>query len=271
MEGTSNIRKRFKVFETGILQAILLALILPLMSPLIESNYLLVTAQTSNTGANNTNSSLFSQAEEVVGTKPKLDSNNFKLEGSITSVTDGLQIEKGGIDSNQGESSSTNSSASHDSVLGGEWRIDVVRGNVEYFKSNMTVSRSDGLDMHDHEIEFRSDDPEVMLLPNNTAVITPNSGTVEIAALNLGPRSDKNITSISQANDTMLFSGLSDIITNGVIEWTDVPISVSILNGSTMNMKLDSDITDNHFSDAPIYGSVKSTEPINVIQNVTGH
>ncbi|MDQ3838968.1 MAG: hypothetical protein M3297_06840, partial [Thermoproteota archaeon] len=131
MNGTSNNRKWLKVLEIGILQATLLALMLPL----IDISYLLVTAQTSNTRANNTNSSLFSQTEQVVGAKPNLDSSNFKLEGSITSDTDSLQIKKGGIASNQGESSFTRSNTSQDSVLGGEWRIDVVRGNVEYFKS----------------------------------------------------------------------------------------------------------------------------------------
>ena len=35
-------------------------------------------------------------------------------------------------------------------------------------------------------------------------------------------------------------------------------------------MKLDPKIVNNHFSDIPIYGSVKSIEPIKVIQNETG-
>ncbi|MDQ4013965.1 MAG: hypothetical protein M3146_09625, partial [Thermoproteota archaeon] len=179
MKGTSNDRKRFQVFEIGILQAILIAVMLPL----IDSNYHPVVAQTNNTGMDNTNSSLFSQPEQVIGGKPSLDSNNFSLEGTITSGVGGSPIQKGGIGSNQSESSLTRSNTSQDIIRSGEWRVDVVNENVENFKSNMTMSRSDGKDMHDHQIEFKSDDPEIMLLPNNSAVISPSPGTVEIAAL----------------------------------------------------------------------------------------
>jgi hypothetical protein len=263
MKGTSNNRKRFQVFETGILQATLIAVMLPL----IDSNYHLVIAQINNTGMDNTNSSLFSQPKQVIGSEPSLDSNNFSLEGTITSGADGSSVQKG---SNQSESSLTSSNTPQDIIRGGEWRIDIVNENVEYFKSNMTMSRSDGTDMHDHQIEFKSDDPEIMLLPNNSAVISSSPGTVEIAALDPGSGSDKNVTSISQTDDSIIFSGIADIITNGVIEWRGVPTSVSIFNGSAINMKLDANITNNHFSDEPISGLVKSIKPINVIQNGTG-
>src|ERR671910_1821565 len=256
MKGTSNNRKRFQVFEIVILQATLIAVMLPL----IDGNYHLVIAQTNNTGMDNTNSSLLIQPE---------DSNNFSLEGTITSGAGGSSVQKGGIASNQSESSLTRSSTSQDIIRGGDWRIDVVNENVEYFKSNMTMSRSDGTDIHDHQIEFKSDDPEILLFPNNTAVISPNPATVEIAALN-SSGSDKNITSVSRTDDTIIFSGVADIITNGVIEWRGVPTSVSIFNGNSINMKLDPKIVNNHFSDIPIYGSVKSIEPIKVIQNETG-
>jgi hypothetical protein len=93
---------------------------------------------------------------------------------------------------------------------------------------------------------------------------------VEIAALDPGSGSDKNVTSISQTDDSIMFSGVADIITNGVIEWKGVPTSVSIINGSAINMKLDANITSNHFSDEPISGLVKSINPINVVQNGTG-
>ena len=241
MKGASKSRKRFQVFEIGMLQTTLLVI----MFSLIDSNDLLVIAQTSENGMDDTNQT-FGQAEKVVAGNPSLDSNNFNVEGII--------------DSNN---------SSQDNILSGKWRIDVVNGNVEYFKSNMTMTRSNGTDMHDHQIEFKSDDPEILLFPNNTAVISPNPATVEIAALN-SSGSDKNITSVSRTDDTIIFSGVADIITNGVIEWRGVPTSVSIFNGNSINMKLDPKIVNNHFSDIPIYGSVKSIEPIKVIQNETG-
>src|SRR5918999_5996940 len=148
MKGTSNDRKKFQIFKIGILQATLIAVMLPL----IDSNYHLVVAQTNNTGMDNTNSSLFSQPDQLIGGKPSLDSNNISLEGTITSGAGGSPVQKG---SNQSESSLTRSNTSQDIIRSGEWRIDVVNENVEYFKSNMTMSRSDGTDMHDHQIEFK--------------------------------------------------------------------------------------------------------------------
>jgi hypothetical protein len=266
MKGTSKRRKRFQVFEIGILHITLLAV----MFSIIDSNDFLVIAQPSDNEMDNTNSSLISQADRVIGSKSVLDSNNFNMEGIITSVTDDFLVQKGGIVSNQSTLSFTNSDiSSQENILSGKWRIDVVNGNVEYFKSNMTATRSDRTDMHDHQIEFRSDDPEILLLPNNTAVVSPNPATVEIAALN-SSGGDKNITSVSRTDDIIIFSGVADVITNGVIEWRGVPTSVSIFNGSAINMKLDPKIVNNHFSDIPLYGLVKSIKPIKVIQNETG-
>jgi hypothetical protein len=265
MKGASKSRKRFQVLEIVMLQTTLLAVIFSL----IDSNDLLVIAQTSDNGMDDTNQT-FGQAEKVIGGNPSLDSNNFNIEGIIASVMDDFLVQKGGTVSNQSTLSRTDSNnPSQDNILSGKWRIDVVNGNVEYFRSNMTMTRSNGTDIHDHQIEFKSDDPEILLFPNNTAVISPNPATVEIAALN-SSGSDKNIASVSRTDGTIIFSGVADIITNGVIEWRGVPTSVSIFNGNSINIKLDPKIVNNHFSDIPIYGSVKSIEPIKVIQNETG-
>jgi hypothetical protein len=195
--------------------------------------------------------------------------DNFSIEGIITPDSEDIAVQTGGLISNQSMSSVSNSTTlSHDKILGGKWKIDVVKGNVEYFESNMTMVESTGTDMHDHLIEFKSDDPDILLLPNDTAVISPDPATVEIAALNFA-QNNKNITSISRSDGTVVFSGVADILTNGVIEWREVPTSVSI-NGNVINIKLEPKIVTNHFSETPIYGSVSSIEPLIVIQNGTG-
>jgi hypothetical protein len=191
------------------------------------------------------------------------------MEGTITPNTNDSVVQ-GGVISNESMSSVSNLTTSHqDKILSGTWRIDVVNGNVEYFKSNMTATTPTGTDMHDHLIEFKSDDPDIMLLPNNTAIISPNPATVEIAALNFS-QNDKNVTSISRADGNITFSGIADILTNGVIEWRAIPTSVSIFDENVINIKLNSKAVNNHFSETPIYGSVDSVEPIIVIQNATG-
>ena len=131
----------------------------------------------------------------------------------------------------------------------------------------MTMIKSTGTDMHDHLIEFKSDDPDILLLPNNTAAINPNSVTGEIAALD-SSLSDKNITSVSRTDGNVVtFSGVADILTNGVIEWRDVPTTASIFNGNVLSIEIDPKIVKNHFSGTSIYGLVNTIEPIKVVQN----
>ena len=72
-----------------------------------------------------------------------------------------------------------------------------------------------------------------------------------------------NNNSISQnAYNSIIFSGAADIISNGVMQWRDVPISVSILNDKVISIALDSNRIDDHFFGSPIYGLVGSIEPL---------
>ena len=198
--------------------------------------------------------------------------DNFNMEGTITSIVRSPTADEGSRTmSNQNVSPVTNSGISplQTNILGGKWRIAVVHENVEYFKANVTMTTSNGTYMHNHLIEFKPHETGTTLLPNNTAIISPNPATVEIAALNFS-QSDKNVTSISRANGSIAFSGVADIITNGIIAWRDVPTSVSIFNNNVLNIRLDPKSVNNHFSDTPIFGLVDSIEPIKVIQNRTG-
>ena len=88
MKGASKSRKRFQVFEIGMLQTTLLVI----MFSLIDSNDLLVIAQTSENGMDDTNQT-FGQAEKVVAGDPSLDSNNFNIEGILTSVMDDFLVQ----------------------------------------------------------------------------------------------------------------------------------------------------------------------------------
>ncbi len=219
---------------------------------MIYNDNLQIAAQSSDDGINATSSFQPSQV------RLNLDNNDdFKIEGIITPDTDDLTAQRSSIYK----------------TLDGTWLLVVVNGNVEYFKTNLTMVRPIGTDLHDHLIEFKSDDPDVLLLPNNTALISPNLATPEIAALNLSTvqESDKNVTSLSQTDGTVAFSGTADIQTNGVIEWRGIPTSVSLLNASIININITPEIVNDHFSEKPINGSVTSIEPIIItIQNRTG-
>jgi hypothetical protein len=247
----ATIRAKKKVCALGIvvIQTTLFTVIFSLM---YNDNFLIV-AQISYSETNANNSLPSNQTDGSIENRLSLNSkNNFKLEGTITPNMNNSAVQ-GGLISNESMSSVSNLTTSYqDKILSGTWRIDVVNGNVEYFKSNMTMVTPIGTDMHDHLIEFKS-----------------NPATVEIAALNFS-QNDKNVTSISRADGSMAFSGGADILTNGVIEWRAIPTSVSIFDENVINIKLDPKTVNNHFSETPIYGSVNSIEPIIVIQNGTG-
>ncbi|HEU4822669.1 MAG TPA: hypothetical protein VFS97_04530 [Nitrososphaeraceae archaeon] len=265
MKATIRSKKKIRAFKIVIIQITLFAVI---FSTMYNDNFLII-AQISYRGTNASSSLPSNQTDGSIENRLGLNSkDNFKMEGTITPNTNDSVVQ-GGVISNESMSSVSNLTTSHqDKILSGTWRIDVVNGNVEYFKSNMTVTTPIGTDMHDHLIEFKSDDPDIMLLPNNTAIISLNPATVEIAALNFS-QNDKNVTSISRADGNITFSGVADILTNGVIEWRAIPTSVSIFDENVINIKLNSKAVNNHFSEKPIYGSVDSVEPIIVIQNAT--
>ena len=264
----ATIRGKKKVLAIGIV--IIQTTLFTVIFSLIYNDNFLIVAQISYSGTNTSNFLPSNQTNGSIENRLSLNNtDNFKMEGIITPNRDDSAAQRGLI-SNESMSSASNLTTSYqDKILNGTWRIDVVNGNVEYFKSNMTVVKPTRTDMHDHLIEFKSDDPDITLLPNNTAIISPNPATVEIAALNFS-QNDKNVTSISRANGSIIFSGVADILTNGVIEWKAIPTSVLIFDDNVISIKLDPKPANNHFSEMPIYGSVNSIEPITVIQNGTG-
>jgi hypothetical protein len=125
-------------------------------------------------------------------------------------------------------------------VLSGKWRFDEVNGTVTYFKANITMVATNGEDIHNHLVAFKAARTGVSLLDNT------NETTV------------KHTASLSLRDNNIKFYGLADVITNGVIQWRDVPISVSIFNSKVISIKLDSRKIDNHFLDLPIYGMVNN-------------
>lgn len=135
-------------------------------------------------------------------------------------------------------------------LLGGKLRLDVSKGYVKYFKANITMITTMGTEIHEHLIIFKPYTPGIALLTNNSAT-TQNMNITS------------NNSSISRNGyNSIVFSGVADIITNGVMQWIEVPISVSILNEKVITIELDSNRIDNHFFGAPIYALVSTIEPL---------
>jgi hypothetical protein len=140
-------------------------------------------------------------------------------------------------------------------LLGGKLRLDVSKGYVKYFKANITMITTTGNEIHEHLIIFKPYTAGIALLTNNSATTQ-----------NMSITSNNSFISRNGYN-SIVFSGLADIITNGIMQWIDVPISVSILNDKVITIELNSSRIDNHFFDAPIYGLVSTIEPLASTQN----
>jgi hypothetical protein len=267
MRATNKPKKIVRDFAMKLTQ---IAFVVIIFSMAYHDNFLVV-AQKNNNGVNASNSFLSNRTDDESNLSwLGIDNDgNFRIEGTlipdrVQPVSKGVQLT---LNQNMSYDSDSNTPLPEE-LLGGSWKIDVVNGNVEYFVSNMTMVTSAGTEMHDHLIEFKSNNPNVMLLPNNTVVTNPDSSMTEIAALNFS-KTDENTTRLSRSDNTIRFSGAADIQTNGVIEWRQIPIAVTIINGSEINIEIDPKTVDNHFSGMPLYGSVNSIEPLVVIQNGT--
>ena len=188
-----------------------------------------------------------------------LISDDFNIEGTINSQVS-AKPEEVGIKKNNLAKLATNV-PSQIYLLDGRWRLDVAGGNVTYFKSNITMITITGTEIHDHLIVFKPYTSEMGLLTNNT--LSAHNISITTAANNNSISQNANNNSISQnAYNNIIFSGAADITSNGVMQWRDVPISVSILNDKVISIALDSNRIDNHFFGAPIYGLVGSIEPL---------
>jgi hypothetical protein len=59
---------------------------------------------------------------------------------------------------------------------------------------------------------------------------------------------------------TTIFSGTSDVQTNGQPKWNNVSTSIIVNRFDTISVALDSEGTDNHFNGQPITGVVESVK-----------
>jgi predicted RNA-binding protein len=126
-------------------------------------------------------------------------------------------------------------------LLGGKWRLDAVNDNVTYFKSNFTMIDTSGHDIHFHTIVYK---------PGSTQPIT------------LDQQGKLGILVKYKNNNTAGFNSYVDIYTNGVLEWEDVPIKVTLMNEKVIMMDIKDKKTVEHFLKNPIYGLINSVDLI---------
>ncbi|MDQ4101816.1 MAG: hypothetical protein M3115_06480 [Thermoproteota archaeon] len=127
-------------------------------------------------------------------------------------------------------------------LLGGNWVLSVNQGTVEDFVAEIVMVQENGNLLHTHTIYN---------LTNVTSSISPIGSEQHISGF-------ENISlSNGIMNHTITFSGFADIATNGVTQWEDVAVTITILNGNVISMIPNPGQID-HFYALPIYGIVRT-------------
>lgn len=187
----------------------------------------------------NVNSNIYGQTSMTNISDLIYQSSNssFNAEGTINTIL----FMQGSSNSTKPIVKDINTNSSAEYLLGGKWRIDVLKDNVTYFKSNFTMIEVDGRGIHFHTIVYKP-------VSNDSA--------------------DRNLQDrlgIMYKNKTDNSSGFNcnvDIYTNGVLEWKDVPMTVSLVNEKVIVMDIKDKKSLEHFLKNPIYGLINSIDLI---------
>jgi hypothetical protein len=135
-------------------------------------------------------------------------------------------------------------------VLVGNWSMNVVNGEVNYFQVDFIMGLQDGTQMQVYSIENFEN-----------RVIPPPSSSSSPAAEPVSSPGQEFLSSLllTPANNYSLsLFGYVDVLTNDTIIWQNVPLSIDIFNGNTMSILLYPSDTDDRFKGQPIYGIVTS-------------
>jgi hypothetical protein len=147
--------------------------------------------------------------------------NTFSAKGSISSL-----VVKDGQTSLQ-----FNNQTSY--ILGGNWMLEVISGNVTDFGSWFTMVHFDGTGRHTMSL--------INFKPYNTTT-TANGDNNNIVQL--------------QGNGSATIRGTVDVAENKEIKWSNVNVQVSINNYNAISISADNQQTQQHFNGQPIRGIV---------------
>lgn len=128
-------------------------------------------------------------------------------------------------------------------LLGGDWVLSVKDGAVDDFSVNLEMVAEDGTLRHFHTIQ-------------NLSNVSMQASPLGLNQVNTN-QSNNNISISQGVNGTLVFSGFADITTNGVTEWENVAVTISLANGNVISI-IPNPAEVDHFYALPIYGIVRS-------------
>jgi hypothetical protein len=134
-------------------------------------------------------------------------------------------------------------------VIVGNWSMDVVNGEANYFEVDFIMGLQDGTQMQVYSI----DNLENIVIPSSSS----SSPALEPLSSS-GQEFSSGLLLSSTNNYSLSLFGYVDVLTNDTIIWQNVPLSIDIFNGNTMSILLYPSDTDDRFKGEPIYGIVTS-------------
>jgi hypothetical protein len=130
-------------------------------------------------------------------------------------------------------------------VLGGDWEFNVAEGNLTNFVVDVEMTQVDGTAAHMHTIES---------LQNASGM---TMGAPQAQQVDLMTDEPSSKIALINGNSTM-FRGTANLTTNENVQWTDVPVHVTLFNGNILNIGLDPAKTEDHFKGLPVFGTVQT-------------
>jgi hypothetical protein len=153
--------------------------------------------------------------------KPKQDT--FSAIGTISSLV--ITVPSSPADSAYGGFNITNA---FKVILTGEWNLSVRKGNVTNFAANFLASPMDGSKPHIHQItNFQK------------AISTSQQQAVQLAS-----------------DNSASINGTVDVKINGMVVWRNVHVSIQLLKGNTIAIRLNDKDTEDHFGAQTVLGVV---------------
>jgi hypothetical protein len=135
-------------------------------------------------------------------------------------------------------------------VLVGNWSMNVVNGDVNYFQVDFIMGLQDGTQMQVYSLE----NLENIVIPPRSSSSSPAVEPVPSP----GQEFSGSLFLTPANNYSLSLFGYVDVLTNDTIMWQNVPLSIDIFNGNTMSILLYPSDTDDRFKGQPIYGIVTS-------------
>jgi hypothetical protein len=135
-------------------------------------------------------------------------------------------------------------------VIVGNWSMDVVNGEANYFQVDFIMGLQDGTQMQVYSIE----NLENIVIPSSSSSSSPALEPVSSS----GQEFSSGLLLSSTNNYSLSLFGYVDVVTNDTVIWQNVPLSIDIFNGNIISILLYPSDTDDRFKGQPIYGVVTS-------------